>query len=276
MTSRLPSRSTRFLDRDHVTLINKVAGIALCSILSSTAALASSAPITLTAAAKEFAAQALGYDASSVDALHVDPRLPLGDCATGWNFSFAFNSRTTVEVACDVAGSPKRYVALRLPAEPAAATPGHTYVVAAKDLPFGHIVRPSDLKLATPPQGDRPPPQALSSMDDLLGQSLTRPLRAGEAMGRADVRQAILVRRKARVAAWSEFSGGRITTSLISLENGRTGDWIELENPGSGRKVRGQIQADGTVRLGSRRVALSAAPNTFSSTGAKVSAAGDD
>jgi flagella basal body P-ring formation protein FlgA len=95
-------------------------------------------------------------------------------------------------------------------------------------------------------------------------------------MGRADVRQAILVRRKARVAAWSEFSGGRITTSLISLENGRTGDWIELENPGSGRKVRGQIQADGTVRLGSRRVALSAAPNTFSSTGAKVSAAGDD
>ena len=251
-------------------------GVALAGLLISCSVSAGTSPITLTQAAKEFAATALGLDPASVDALHVDPRLPLGECASGWNFSFAFNSRTTVEVACDAPGSAKRYVALRLPAEPVASAPGLTYVVAARDLPFGHLVRLSDLKLATTPQGDRPPPQALTSMDDLLGQSLTRPMRAGEAMGRADVRQAILVRRKARVAAWSEFAGGRITTSLISLENGRTGDWIELENPGSGRKVRGQIQADGTVRLGSNRVVLTAANPINSSSGAKVSAAGDD
>lgn len=227
--------------------------------------------MTLTQAAKEFAADALGLSAESVEALHVDPRLPLGECASGWNFSFAFNSRTTVEVSCEIPGSPRRYVALRLPAQPTAAAPGRTYVVVARDLPFGHVVRLADLQLTTTGNGERPPSQALGSMDDLLGQSLTRPLRAGEAIGRADVRQAILIRRRERVVAWSEFSGGRISTSLISLENGRTGDWIELENPGSGRKVRGQIQADGTVRLGSNRVALASAAPPSSASGAKVS-----
>ena len=276
MTHCAHSSSSRLLNRAPQTPPWRVAGIVLYGLLVSSVGVASNSAVTLTAAAKEFAAKALGMPADQIEALHVDPRLALGECESGWNFAFAFNSRTTVEVACDEAGRPKRYVALRLPPEPTADVAGPTYVVAAKDLPFGHVVRLSDLKLATSSSGDRPPPQALSSMDDLIGQSLTRPMRAGEAVGRADVRQAIRIRRNERVTAWSEFSGGRITTSLISLENGRTGDWIELENPGSSRKVRGQIQTDGSVRLGSNRVELTAAPRINSSSGAKVSAGGDD
>ena len=276
MTVRTQLPLPRSLNRAQRAPIRRLAGMACCGLLGSSLLMASESSITLTEAAKEYASQALGMSSDQIEALHVDPRLPLGECTSGWQFGFAFNSRTTVEVACDEAGRPKRYVALRLPPEPVANVAGPSYVVAAKDLPFGHVVRLSDLKLATAAPGDRPPPQALSSMDDLLGQSLTRPMRAGETVGRADVRQAIRVRRKERVVAWSEFSGGRIATSLISLENGRTGDWIELENPGSGRKVRGQIQTDGSVRLGGHRVALTAAPRIISSSGAKVSSGGDD
>jgi len=36
----------------------------------------------------------------------------------------------------------------------------------------------------------------------------------------------------------------------MALENGRVGQWIELENPQSGRKLRAEVQADGSVRLG--------------------------
>jgi hypothetical protein len=147
--------------------------MACCGLFGSSLLIASESSITLTEAAKEYASQALGMSSDQIEALHVDPRLPLGECTSGWQFGFAFNSRTTVEVACDEAGRPKRYVALRLPPEPVANVAGPSHVVAAKDLPFGHVVRLSDLKLATAAPGDRPPPQALSSMDDLLGQSLT-------------------------------------------------------------------------------------------------------
>jgi flagella basal body P-ring formation protein FlgA len=55
------------------------------------------------------------------------------------------------------------------------------------------------------------------------------------------------------VTAWSEFAGGRVNSKLIALQNGKAGDWIELENPQSGRKLRGRVQSDGSVRLGSQR-----------------------
>lgn len=159
MTGRAHLPAPRSLDRVQRTPIRRLAGMACYVLLGSSLLNASESSITLTEAAKEYASQALGMSAGQIEALHVDPRLPLGDCATGWQFAFAFNSRTTVEVACDEAGRPKRYVALRLPAEPVAAIAGPSYVVAAKDLPFGHIVRLSDLKLATAAQGDRPPQQ---------------------------------------------------------------------------------------------------------------------
>jgi flagella basal body P-ring formation protein FlgA len=37
---------------------------------------------------------------------------------------------------------------------------------------------------------------------------------------------------------------------MVALQAGAVGEFIELENPQSGRKRYGQIQSDGTVRLG--------------------------
>ncbi|MEY4357546.1 MAG: Chaperone for flagella basal body P-ring formation, partial [Pseudomonadota bacterium] len=61
-------------------------------------------------------------------------------------------------------------------------------------------------------------------------------------------------KRKKIVVASSVFDGGRVSTQLVAQQDGKAGDWIELENPQSGRKLRGQVQVDGSVLLGSGRL----------------------
>jgi len=68
---------------------------------------------------------------------------------------------------------------------------------------------------------------------------------------------------------WSDFSGGRVSAKLLALENGKIGEWIDLENPQSGRRLRGEVQTDGSVRLGSP----GASTSTMASDAAKVSLA---
>jgi flagella basal body P-ring formation protein FlgA len=43
-----------------------------------------------------------------------------------------------------------------------------------------------------------------------------------------------------------------VVSRLVALQNGKSGDWITLENPQSGRKIRGLVQDDGTVKVGGR------------------------
>ena len=125
-------------------------------------------------------------------------------------------------------------------------------MVAARDLAYGHVLAADDLTTAMP-QAGRPLATTLTDPAALIGQTLTRPVRQGDALGRADARSHLIVRRNAVVSAWSEFSGGRVVSKLVALQNGRAGDWIELENPQSGRQLRGQIQIDGSVRLGQKK-----------------------
>jgi len=36
---------------------------------------------------------------------------------------------------------------------------------------------------------------------------------------------------------------------LVALQNGKADEWIDLENPQSGRRLRGLVQSDGSVRI---------------------------
>jgi flagella basal body P-ring formation protein FlgA len=120
----------------------------------------------------------------------------------------------------------------------------------------------TDLTNAPPPSG-RLLVASITDPQPLIGQTLTRPVRRGEPIGRADARSHLIVRRNAVVSAWSEFAGGRVVSKLVALQNGRAGDWIEMENPQSGRQLRGQVQTDGSVRLGHKKpVATSALAST--------------
>jgi flagella basal body P-ring formation protein FlgA len=241
------------------TLLAFAACLALAPALARSESLAS--------AAETFVEQSLSLPEGSVRAHSVDPRLSLGECEAGWQWSFPYEARTTVQVTCANAPSmPKRFVAINLPnldggqRQPLAARPSDTaIVVAAKDLPYGHVLSEQDLSVSVVERHGRPLSATLSDPTALIGLTLTRPLRQGEPVGRPDARAHTLIKRSATVTAWSEFTGGRVNSKLIALQNGKAGDWIELENPQSGRKLRGRVQSDGSVRLGAQRSAATSA-----------------
>ena len=244
----------------------------------STAKLGAAPAGTLAEAAEAFAENVLGLPQGSVRAQSIDRRLPLGDCASGWAWGFAFGSRQTVQVVCPGDPKSRRFIALAFPADsaPASRVPVSqtndsefaTTVVPIRDLPYGHILSATDLREEPLKSGARPSSMGFSSVDVAIGQMLTRPIRAGESLGRADLRSAVLIRRNAMVVGWSEFSGGRVSAKLVALEPGKLGEWINLENPQSGRKLRGEVQRDGSVRLGTRGVT-----STVTASTAKVSPA---
>jgi flagella basal body P-ring formation protein FlgA len=216
---------------------------------------------SLASAAETFVEQNLSLPDGSVRAHSVDPKLSLGECESGWEWSFPYEARTTVQVVCNAAPLlPKRFVAINLPnleGTPRPATAARptdaAIVLAAKDLPYGHVLTEHDLIVAVVERQGRPLSATLSDPRTLVGLTATRPLRQGEPVGRSDARSHTLVKRSAIVTVWSEFAGGRVNSKLIALQNGKAGDWIELENPQSGRKLRGHVQSDGTVRLGIQR-----------------------
>jgi flagella basal body P-ring formation protein FlgA len=111
-------------------------------------------------------------------------------------------------------------------------------VVATRDLPFGKILTADDLEVVSIEESARPSESNLSDPDVLIGSALSRAVRAGETLGRADAHTAIVVKRKKIVVASSVFDGGRVSTQLVAQQDGKAGDWIEFENPQSGRKVR--------------------------------------
>ena len=216
---------------------------------------------SLASAAETFVEQSLSLPEGSVRAHSVDPKLSLGECESGWQWSFPYETRTTVQVICAASPSmPKRFVAINLPnldggqrQSIAVRATDSAIVVAAKDLPYGHVLAEQDLTVSVVERHGRPLSATLSDPVALVGLTLTRPLRQGEPVGRPDARAHTLVKRSAMVTAWSEFAGGRVNSKLIALQNGKAGDWIELENPQSGRKLRGRVQSDGSVRLGTQR-----------------------
>jgi len=216
---------------------------------------------SLASAAETFVEQSLSLPEGSVRAHSVDPKLSLGECESGWLWSFPYETRSTVQVICTASPSvPKRFVAINLPnlvgaqRQAVAVRPTDAaIVVAAKDMPYGHVLGEQDLTVSVVERHGRPLSATLSDPTALIGLTLTRPLRQGEPVGRPDARAHTLVKRSAMVTAWSEFAGGRVNSKLIALQNGKAGDWIELENPQSGRKLRGRVQTDGSVRLGVQR-----------------------
>jgi len=250
------------------TLTAFVACLALAPALSQASSLAK--------AAEAFVETALALPSGSARAHGVDPRLSLGECSTDWQWSFPYDNHHTVQVVCpESSQAARRFVAIQLPdlngrshgrQALAASNESRQTVVAARDLPFGHIISEADLTVIDLPRNGRPLSATLSDRGALLGMTLTRPLREGEPIGRADARAHTLVKRSALVSAWSEFSGGRVVSKLVALQNGKAGDWIELENPQSGRKLRGQIQNDGSVRLGKQGT-----PGTIAMASPKVS-----
>jgi flagella basal body P-ring formation protein FlgA len=216
--------------------------------------------VSLADAAERFAESSASLPAGSVRAVAIDPQIPLGNCPSGWQWSFPYEARTTVQVTCTASPTPsRRLVAVRYLADetradgqPPVTTPPRRHLVAARDMAIGSVLSADDVVLQDIPPKGRAFSSTLSDPSSLVGLSLTRSVRKGESLGRADARSTQVVKRNAPVSAWSAFPGGRVVSRLVALQNGKSGDWITLENPQSGRKIRGLVQDDGTVKVGGR------------------------
>jgi flagella basal body P-ring formation protein FlgA len=206
--------------------------------------------------AERFAEQSLSLAPGSARAQSIDRQVPLGNCASGWEWSFPYEARTTVQVSCTASPSVRRYVSMKYDTAASGNTgssgpEGSTryFVTAARDLAVGHVLSATDLEVATELPKGRSLQSTLADPDSLVGLSLTRAVREGEPLGRADARAHLVVRRKSPVTGWYSFPGGRVHAKLVAMENGKAGDWIDLENPQSGRRVRGRVHSNGTVQI---------------------------
>jgi len=212
-------------------------------------------PLSLAEAAERFAERSASLPEGSVQAQSIDRQIPLGNCASGWMWSFPYEARTTVQVSCTASPTPtRRFVAVRYPSLPTSAGPQKTFVVAARDLTVGSVLSADDLMVVNVSAKERAFSSTLSAPAALVGLALTRSVRQGESLGRADARSVQVIKRNTAVSAWSAFPGGRVFAKLTALQNGKAGEWIELENPQSGRRLKGLVQADGTVRIGATQV----------------------
>jgi hypothetical protein len=133
------------------------------------------------------------------------------------------------------------------------------HLVAARDMAIGAVLSADDLELQDLPVKGRAFSSTLSDPASLVGLSLTRSVRKGESLGRADARSTQVIKRNSPVSAWSAFPGGRVVTRLVAMQNGKAGEWITLENPQSGRKIKGLVQDDGTVKVGGGMISADAA-----------------
>jgi flagella basal body P-ring formation protein FlgA len=214
-------------------------------------------PLSLAEAAERFAERSASLPEGSVQAQSIDRKIPLGNCSSGWVWSFPNEVRTTVQVSCTTsATSTRRFVAVRYPSSdsraesPSSSVAAQKYfVVATRDLPIGTVLTLDDLDVVAVAPKERAFTSTLSDPAALVGLALTRSVRQGEPLGRADARGVQVVKRNTPVTAWSSFPGGRVVAKLTALQNGKVGEWIEVENPQSGRRLRGQVQADGTVKI---------------------------
>lgn len=218
-------------------------------------------PLSLADAAERFAERVAGLPEGSVQAQSIDRKIPLGNCSSGWVWSFPNEVRTTVQVSCTTsATSTRRFVAVRYPSDEgrtfaaSSAVSQRNYVIATRDLTVGTVLAADDLAVVSASPKERAFSSTLSDPAALIGLALTRPVRQGESVGRADARSVQIIKRNTSVTAWSSFPGGRVMARLTALQNGKVGEWIEVENPQSGRRLKGLVQADGTVRIGSTQV----------------------
>lgn len=93
------------------------------------------------------------------------------------------------------------------------------------------------------------PSQPLTSLEDLEGKQMTRPVEVNQVVTAAMVDLPRVVRRGSVVTLVYESAGLHVEIPGRATEAGRIGDRIRVENPTSGRVIEGQIVDDRTVKV---------------------------
>jgi flagella basal body P-ring formation protein FlgA len=135
-------------------------------------------------------------------------------------------------------------------------TQSNRVVVASRSLKQGSVLTAADLKLG-PARSEVEQASAASSVDDLIGQELTRSIGADQIIPLDQVVRPRLIRKGDLVEVTARVGGVRVTTQAIAQQDGAMGESIALEaidgKTRIGQKnketIRAQVVAQGAAQI---------------------------
>ena len=223
--------------------------IVAVSLLATGSALAferhPTADITATAESFLLARMDAGSDDTTLAAAGFDDRHRLARCdrpLQGFlRRGMEIQSRTIVGVRCSGSRPWKVYVPVEI-------SVSATVLVAARNLPAGHVLEPGDAReerrnVSTLRRG------YLSDVAQLAGQRLRSPLLAGRVLTPAVLAADRIVRRGQSVTLIAASGGITINMSGRALSDGGLNQRIRVENTNSGRVVEGIVRSREQVEV---------------------------
>ena len=126
-------------------------------------------------------------------------------------------------------------------------------VVAARPLARGAVVGLNDVKLERPDRADAVP-DAIVSLDEVLGKETTRSIPAGITLTAASVRSPILVRRSDVVTVYVRSAGIRVRSLARAREDGSLDDLIAVESLATRKTFLGRVSGIEEVEVYARAI----------------------
>lgn len=121
--------------------------------------------------------------------------------------------------------------------------------VAARNLPFGHVVSDGDVNWISQKRQDLPAGLVLDSAS-LTGMRLRRPLQAGESITRAVLAQPKVVEKGDWVQLVLRARGFSIVTTGVAQQAGESGDKIKVIQANSKKLFVGKVVGKNKVEIG--------------------------
>ena len=200
------------------------------------------------AAAAETVRSRWGVDGSRIDAVagELDARVRLPKCEGSLAVSVPYEprrrtNRVTTEVRCQGPRPWKIYVPVSLAVY-------QPVVIAARALPRDGLLTADDVSLAERDIA-RLDYGFLSTVEDVVGHRLRRPVAAGEALTPGNLEMPPLVRRGQRVTVQARSGGLVVRMAGVAQADGIRGQVIEVKNLNSRRTVQAVVRSAQSVEV---------------------------
>ena len=183
-------------------------------------------------------------------------------CEAPISYQPMFGNMQTVEVSCPdpdgwklavrtkigVSAPKKRKKIANLPVK---ADQNVMYIEAAQSLKRGHVITPSDIKIAT--GSVKGISDYYNSVDALVGRKLKRRLGIGKMLRASYLEANWLISEGQPVTLTSEFGGVQVVSEGKALENAQWGEVARFLNVRSGRKVFATVISEKKVIIGANK-----------------------
>jgi flagella basal body P-ring formation protein FlgA len=181
----------------------------------------------------------------AVTAPSYDMTMPDGAVDIQWQASprYTYTGTGSFTGTVVVDGEAQRTVSVRADIQPYVAV-----VVAARDIPRGAMVGPTDIEMRK---------EALAQTSDgahfepaaVLGMVAKKTIFPGQVLSRHHLEERLLIRRNQTVDVLVRAGAVQLQTRAVAKMDGRAGDTIVCVNPGSKEQIQGVVLPDGTIRV---------------------------